>query len=84
MWIGPPTQQKEGYPKGRDKIVIVVSLVYCKQVYATCSDPYLGYHQVSPIKHKLSYFNLVALIWIYIVQFFVALIISKCALKMCI
>jgi hypothetical protein len=44
-------------------------LVYCKQVYATCFDIYLGHHWANSIKHKQSYLNLVALIWIHIMQF---------------
>jgi hypothetical protein len=42
---------------------------YCKQVYATCFDLYLGHHQANSMKHKLSYLNLVALIRIHIMQF---------------
>jgi hypothetical protein len=37
-------------------------LVYCKQVYATCFDLYLGHHQANSINHELSCFKLVALI----------------------
>jgi hypothetical protein len=52
------------------KIDVMVSLlVYCKQVYATCFDLYLGHHQANSIKHKLIYLNLVTLLWIHIMQF---------------
>jgi hypothetical protein len=34
-------------------------LAYCKQVYATYFDLYLGHHQANCMKHKLSYMNLV-------------------------
>jgi hypothetical protein len=44
-------------------------LIYCKQMYATYFDLYLSHHQVNPTKRKLSYLNLVALIWIHIMQF---------------
>jgi hypothetical protein len=33
-------------------------LVYCKQVYATCFDIYLGHQQTNSTKHKLSYLNI--------------------------
>jgi hypothetical protein len=56
-------------------------LLYCNQVYATCFDLYLGHHQANSIKHKLSYLNLVALIWIHIMQLFVVAIISEYILK---
>jgi hypothetical protein len=56
-------------------------LVYCKQVYATCFDLYLGHHQANSIKHLLSYLNLVALIRNHIMQFFVVVIISEYILK---
>jgi hypothetical protein len=57
--------------------------VYCKQAYATCFDLYLGHHQAHSIKHKLSYLNLVALIWIHtrIMQLFVVVVIRACTLK---
>jgi hypothetical protein len=50
-------------------------LVYCKQVYATYLDLYLGHHQANYIKHKLSYLNLVALIWVHIKQYIVVYVI---------
>jgi hypothetical protein len=59
-------------------------LVYCEQVYATCFDSYLGHHQAIFIEHKLSYLNLISLIWIHITQFFVAAIICEYMLKNCV
>jgi hypothetical protein len=56
-------------------------LVYCKQVYATCFDLYLGHHQANSIKHIQSYLNLVALMSINITQLFAALIIIEYILK---
>jgi hypothetical protein len=56
-------------------------LVYCEQVYATYFDLYLGHHQANSIKHNRSYLNLVALIWIHIMQFFVIVIISEYIVK---
>jgi hypothetical protein len=57
--------------------------VYCKQVYATCFELYLDHHQANSIKHKLSYLNLVALIWIHtrIMKLFVVVIITEYDLK---
>lgn len=64
------TQHKEGYLRGGDKIDVVVFLTrYYKHVYATCFGLYLGHRQANSIKHKLSYFNLVALIWIHFMRF---------------
>jgi hypothetical protein len=48
-------------------------LVYCKQVYVICFDFYLGHQQENSLKHKLRYLNLVALIWIHSMQFFLSL-----------
>jgi hypothetical protein len=45
-------------------------LVYRKQVYATCFEIYLGRYQANSMENKLSYLNLVAQIWIHIMQFF--------------
>jgi hypothetical protein len=41
----------------------------------------LGHHQEKSIKHKLSYLNLVDLLWIHIIQFFVFVILSEYTLR---
>jgi hypothetical protein len=41
--------------------------VYCKQVYATCFDLYLGHDRANSTKQ--SYLNLIDLIWIHVIQF---------------
>jgi hypothetical protein len=78
-WTIKTTQRR--ILQGGDKIDVTASLIYCKQVYATCFDLYLGHHLVNSIKHKLSFLNLVALIWIHIMQFFVVVIITEQTLK---
>lgn len=54
---------------------------YCKQTYATCFDLYLGHHQANNMKYKLSYLNLVAPIWIHIIQFIVVCNYKRIAIK---